>query len=290
MWIREREARGEDVRSIARPAEEARLRRWVEALAVPRHVRAEPRTNAQVRERLADAFADHHLSVRLQGPWSNVVALPPRVRGPLTLLTAHYDSVPGSPGADDNASGLAVMLECARLLEGRGASVGFVAFNAEEDGLLGSRDFVRDPGCDVATAHVLEMVGFRAARHAEALPLPWTPRVLEVPDFIGLLTHDRSNAIADLVTRSAASPALRVVTAKTWGPIHRLLPDLTRSDHFAFWEAELPSALWTDTGNFRNPHYHHSTDTPDTLDYGFMRDVADVVTMVLRTPHEGRRS
>lgn len=286
MWIRERATAGDNVRSLSpsrRLADESRLRAWVETFAVPRNVRAEPRANARVRERLADAFADHHLSVRLQGPWSNVVALPRNVRGPLTLLTAHYDSVPMSPGADDNASGLAVMLECARLLEARCVPVGFVAFNAEEDGLLGSRDFVRDPGCDVAVAHVLEMVGFRARAHAEALPLPWTPRALEVPDFVGLLTHDQSNAIADVVTRSLASPTLRVVTAKTWGPIHRLLPDLTRSDHFAFWEADLPSALWTDTGNFRNPNYHRTTDTPDTLDYPFMREVADIVTAVLGT-------
>lgn len=281
MLIRERAPASSNVRAIQPRADVGCLRAWVEELAVPRHVRAEPRANAQVRERIADTFSDHHLSVRLQGTWSNVVALPRHVRTPLTLLTAHYDSVPRSPGADDNASGLAVMLECARLLEGRGHAVGFVAFNAEEDGLLGSRDFVRDPGCDVAVAHVLEMVGFRARAHAQALPLPWTPRVLDVPDFVGVLTHDRSNAIADVVGRSTASPSLRVVTAKTWGPIHHLLPDLTRSDHFSFWEADVPSALWTDTGNFRNPNYHCTTDTPDTLDYGFMRDVTDVVTTVL---------
>ena len=68
-----------------------------------------------------------------------------------------------------------------------------------------------------------------------------------------------------------------LVAAKTWGPLHRVFPDLTRSDHFPFWNAGLPAVLWTDTGNFRNPNYHRATDTPDTLDYGFMREVAELI-------------
>ena len=56
-----------------------------------------------------------------------------------------------------------------------------------------------------------------------------------------------------------------------------LVPDLGRSDHAPFWDAELPAVLWTDTGNFRNPNYHAVTDTPDTLDYAFMSEVAHLV-------------
>jgi hypothetical protein len=56
-----------------------------------------------------------------------------------------------------------------------------------------------------------------------------------------------------------------------------------RSDHLPFWNAGLPAVLWTDTGNFRNPHYHRASDTPATLDYAYMRDVAELVCDVVAT-------
>jgi hypothetical protein len=267
---------------------EARLRRWVERLAFPRHVLADARANRRAGDELAGALADLGYVVRLQGRFRNVVALPRGAAGrPLTLVAAHYDSVPGSPGADDNASGLAAMLECARALAGAGAAaaVGFVAFNAEEDGLLGSREFVAEglrelPG-PLRVAHVLEMVGFRGPPgHEQRLPLPWVPRGLRSPDFIGLLARGPSNECVDRAVARARPGGLRVAAAKTWGPLERLLPDLTRSDHFAFWSAGAPATLWTDLGNFRNPHYHRPSDTPDTLDYAFLREVTALLTAV----------
>src|SRR5690348_16328865 len=118
MWIRERRGEPEEVRALQRVApDEARLRRWVARLAVSRHLFANARTNAWVCTELATEFERQGFSVRLQGSYKNVVALPRRANGrPVTLVAAHYDSVPDCPGADDNASGLAVMLECARTL------------------------------------------------------------------------------------------------------------------------------------------------------------------------------
>src|SRR5262249_3386801 len=104
---------------------------------------------------------------------------------------------------------------------------------------------------------------------------------LKVPDFIGVIANGRSNAMADSALSSLAAPGLRLLAAKTWGPLHRLLPDLTRSDHFPFWNADVPAVLWTDTANFRNPHYHRATDTPDTLDYRFMQQVAELLCSVV---------
>ena len=118
--------------------EAARLKAWVERLAVPRHIFANARGNAWVREELASAFERCALSVELQGQYRNVVALPRLSRlsrlAPVTFVAAHYDAVPDCPGADDNASALAVMLECARVLEDSGAPVGFIAFNAAAPG------------------------------------------------------------------------------------------------------------------------------------------------------------
>ena len=53
---------------------------------------------------------------------------------------------------------------------------------------------------------------------------------------------------------------------------------LARSDHVPFWEREIPAVMWTDTAEFRNPHYHQATDTPETLDYGFLRAVTQILT------------
>jgi Zn-dependent M28 family amino/carboxypeptidase len=269
-----------------------RLREWVGRLAVPRHMLANARNNAWVRRELALAFERAGYAVKLQGAYRNVIATP-RDGGdePLTVIAAHYDTVPNCPGADDNASGLAVMLECARLLRGASSPrpIAFIAFNGEEDGLLGSRDFVAHGmsalGRTIREVHVLEMVGYRPSDLApQTLPFAWVPAKLKVPDFIGLLGHGgSSNAAVERAVASEASPSLRRIGAKTWGPIHRLLPDLTRSDHFPFWSSDTPSVLWTDTGNFRNPNYHLPSDTPDTLDFEFMQQVAELVCAVAKT-------
>ena len=116
------------------------LREWVEALATPRHPVLEPHSNQRTAEFIAMELASFGYSVAFDGVHRNVVALPKRSLAKLMLVGAHYDSVPRTPGADDNASGLAVMLACARAVQQ--PSVAFVAFNGEEDGLLGSTDFV----------------------------------------------------------------------------------------------------------------------------------------------------
>lgn len=250
---------------------------------------ANARENAWVREELASAFERCGLVVRLQGQYDNVIALPRHDDGsPLTIVAAHYDTVPNCPGADDNASGLAVMLEIARVLSSSPArrSVGFIAFNGEEDGLVGSRDFVEHGlAClrrPIRLVHVLEMVGFRrSSSERQELPLPWAPERLKTPDFIGLLTNGASNDAVDRAMGCSAAPRLRLLGAKTWGPLHRLLPDLTRSDHFPFWNAGARAALWTDTGNFRNPNYHRVSDTPETLDYAFMTEIAELLSTLL---------
>ena len=269
-------------------ADEARLREHVHQLAVPRHRIANRRGNARVRDRLARAFESVGLTVHLQGELENVVALPAHRPSPLVFVGAHYDTVPDCPGADDNASGLAGLLECARLL--RGQDVGFVAFNGEEDGLLGSADFVRHGlealGRSVRAIHVLEMIGYRAsvaeAAKLPRLPFPILTGSLATPDFLALLGNGHSNRLAELALDSAAAPDLRVVTAKTWGPIHRLLTDLGRSDHLPFWQGKIPALLWTDTGNFRNPRYHRPSDTAATLDYGFLQSVTELLVAVVR--------
>ncbi|MBL8909606.1 MAG: M28 family peptidase [Archangium sp.] len=260
-----------------------RLRRIVETLAVPRHRKAEPVANARVRGWIASELRALGYDVSTQGRYENVVALPPGARR-ITLIGAHYDSVPGCPGADDNASAVAVMLEAAERL--RGQPVGFVAFNAEEEGMLGSFDFVAQALPTLPAAvdgiHVLEMLGFRNDGAPLArLPLPWTPECVKRCDFIGLVGKAASNDDLDRALASHAAPELKIVGARTWGPLHLVMSDITRSDHFPFWQAGLRALLWTDTANFRNPHYHQPTDTPETLDYDFMARVTELLVDVV---------
>ncbi len=101
----------------------------------------------------------------------------------------------------------------------------------------------------------------------------------DVGDFIGLLGNQGARDLVGRVKRlrAALTPGLPLVTLQTYLGVERWLPVLHRSDHSPFWRAGAPAVLWTDTAEFRNPHYHQPTDTPDTLDYGFMTEVTRLV-------------
>jgi hypothetical protein len=259
------------------------LRAFVKTIAFPRHYFAENRANRRARDLLVRLATEFGYKPNLQGTYDNIVLTSQgRMGGPFVLLGGHYDSVPGTPGADDNASAVAVCLECARLIARHNiGSVMVVFFNREEDGLVGSSEFVAsladEPGPRIREAHVFEMVGYRtraagSQKTPHGLPLPFAP---DTGDFLGLLANAGSNAISEDLLGLAARhvPQLSVVALRTYFGIERAFGDLQRSDHAPFWQAGIPAIMWTDTANFRNPHYHLASDTPDTLDYDFIADV-----------------
>ncbi|MFE5483426.1 M28 family peptidase [Streptomyces sp. NPDC056527] len=217
------------------------------------------------------------------------------------LVGAHLDTVAGSPGADDNASGVAALLEIARLLGGlpRPPAVTLACFDMEELGFIGSRVTARAlrRGRSVGGMICLESVGcFATGTGTQTLPPGFGtvfPRVTASVRANGLrgdftlVVHRRSSdGAADLWRRAAgaARPPLPVVTLRDPrpdGPLGLLaglvLPPvnhLGRSDHAAFWNARIPAVMITGTANFRNPRYHRPTDTPDTLDYDRLTAVA----------------
>ncbi len=254
-----------------------RLRGLVDVLSFPRPY-ADRRANGRARDLVVAYLRALGYAPSLHGRFDNVVASVGG-DGPALLLGAHYDSVPGTPGADDNASAVAACLECARLLKDRDAGpVRVVLFNREEDGLLGSTEYVADlpPGA-VAEAHVFEMVGYRTtAPKSQRMP-PGLPARLapDVGDFLGLLANRRSNAAGEELVRLAATylPGFPVLALKMYLGVEARIGHLHRSDHAPFWRTGVPAVMWTDTSEFRNPHYHQPTDTPDTLDYDFLANV-----------------
>lgn len=258
----------------------AALHETVCEFSKPRHFQYQAAENRASGERIAQRLSAFECDIEFQGDYRNVVALPRNVRGPLTLVCSHYDTVPGTPGADDNGSAIAAMLECARVLKGMGAPVGFVCFNCEEDGLLGSEDFVKRWVASnprrIASVHVLEMIGFCShAPGSQKLPVGLPIQLPDQGDFLGLLANRDSALLLDcaMTATRAAVPHLPRVGMEAPDGTEQFFPVLLRSDHAPFWRARIPALMWTDTAEYRNPHYHEPSDQPDTLDYHFLAQV-----------------
>ncbi len=200
-------------------------------------------------------------------------------RSPLIIVGAHFDSVTGTPGADDNASGVAVMLEAARtLIQARLRSpVLFCAFNLEELNMIGSTHFAKKlkaAGAKVNAMISLEMVGYidnRPGSQKYPIGLSWF--YPEKGNFIAVVGNWNSNSLLKKFSRLFRKvPGLPVETLAVPGN-GSLIPAARLSDHSPFWDLDYPALLVTDTSFFRNPHYHGRSDTIETLDLGFMAKV-----------------
>lgn len=288
-------ARSAKVAKVLREVSPDSLRAVVEMLAFPRHYTREKRANRRARDLLMKHARGLGYKPTLHGRYDNIVmATHPRGPGPVVLLGAHYDSVPGTPGADDNASAVAVCLECARLMKKHNVGPAMVVlFNREEDGLLGSSEFVAHladyPEWRVKEAHIFEMVGYRDRTPGSQTMPPGLPIFggRDVGDFLAFLANRSSNAIAEELLGLAARdiPDTPTAALKVYLGLEKVFEHLNRSDHAPFWRAGIPSLMWTDTSEFRNPHYHLASDTPDTLDYDFMSDVAKLALARVASTH-----
>jgi Zn-dependent M28 family amino/carboxypeptidase len=203
------------------------------------------------------------------------------------LVGAHYDTVLGCPGADDNASAVAVVLELARLFAQHPTprTLKLVLFDQEEiqpagTGLLGSTAFVADREnlADLKGAVILEMLGFACdtpgcQTYPPGLPLSALP---DRGNFLAVI-GDRGHLELLQAFQSANGPNLPILTLPIAVDTLAQSPDLFRSDHTPFWLQGIGAVMVTDTANFRNPHYHRSTDTPDSLNSAFLVRVAQAV-------------
>ena len=219
------------------------------------------------------------------GSFVNLLAQQPRAaKIPRLIVGAHFDAKPGTPGADDNASGVAAMLEAARMTSEQcpDAPVQFVAFNLEEYGMIGSLHYVRLMKEALRAAQCagrflgmlsLEMVGYASQeKGTQRMPAVLRPFYPDVGNFLGLIGDWGSKSIITQMNKACYSNNIPVKTLTL--PFQgKVFPDVRRSDHAPFWDAGLPALLVTDTSFFRNPHYHLPSDTLETLDMGFLHEV-----------------
>jgi Zn-dependent M28 family amino/carboxypeptidase len=212
------------------------------------------------------------------------------------VLGAHYDTQSGTPGADDNASGVAAVLEVARLLAGErtDASVHLVFFALEEVGMDGSEAYaaaLAGAGTDVIGMISLDMIAYTCSTPGCQLLPPDIPGcftisgdVSDIGTQAGVGVNTASSALLDdyIATVAVYVPALEVMAFVVEGN-GECFPDTRRSDHKSFWDEGYPGMVITDGGEARNPHYHQSTDTLATLDLAFAADMTRAVLAMVAT-------
>lgn len=198
------------------------------------------------------------------------------------VVGAHYDSVPTTPGADDNASGVAAMLEIARQLKGKqfAREIRFVGFvneeppNFQEDsmGSLVYAKYLKTKGVQVAAMFSLETMGyFDATPGGQQYPPPLNWFYPDTGDFIAIVSNTANGGL----TRKVVALFREVATVPSEGAtVPGFLPGVDYSDHWAFWQAGYPGVMVSDTAFFRNNRYHEPSDTAETLDYDRLGRVA----------------
>ena len=239
---------------------------------------------------------------------ANLLAIKPGRETDAIVVAAHHDTVWNSPGADDNAAGVAILIEVARLLaeDSLRQTVLLAAPDFEEIGLIGSRELVRllRKRHRVRGAIVFDPIGYmNPAPDAQKVP-PGVgmlyPRQMErlaardnAGDGVVAIHRRRSTALVRVWAECAAAAVgrERVVMLRDpcdlpiIGPFLNLVPlarNFSRSDHRRLWDKRLPAIQVTNTANFRNPHYHRSSDKPATLDYDTLADVTVATVLAVR--------
>ncbi len=208
----------------------------------------------------------------------------------IILIGAHYDTHKDSPGADDNGSALAVLLELAeRLRDSRpGRTIRFVAFTNEESPFthrpsMGSRVYVRAcrrRGDKIMGMLCLESLGSFSAKPGSqrgsmgGLVLPPTG------DFLAVVANSLSRPLLEQTERVLREEADGFPFKALTAPTH--LPLAWSSDHWSFWVEHYPAIMLTDTAPLRHRQYHSKNDTPETLDYVWLGEVCEAVELIVR--------
>jgi len=216
--------------------------------------------------------------------FSNIIVTIPGQEEPakVFIIGAHYDTVFGTPGADDNASAVATLLELCRLLKDYQPSktLKLIFFVLEEPPAfkthhMGSYVYAKRAKEDKEKIYgmiSLEMLGYYSnIKGAQMYPLPLMGLFYpNVPNFTGVVGNVQSRKlvkkIADSIKKNSPIPVETLSTIK-------FVPGVDFSDHGSFWKMGYPAVMITDTAFYRNPNYHTPNDTIDTLDFSQMSNL-----------------
>ncbi|MDF2867251.1 MAG: peptidase [Gammaproteobacteria bacterium] len=202
----------------------------------------------------------------------------------IIIVGAHYDSILGSPGANDNGSGMAVLLELSRLLAQKKLlrTVRFVAFTNKELPFFGTLDmgsYVYASRAKARDEHIIAMLSldtlgyYSDDKESQAYPVPalnyWYPTVANFIAFVGNIgSYPLIKKVMGAFRHYAQFPS-EGLAAPTW------IKGIGSSDQVSFWQHDYPGIMITDTASFRYPYYHTANDTPDKIDYCRTARVAD---------------
>jgi Zn-dependent M28 family amino/carboxypeptidase len=250
-----------------------------------------------VQDLCADRFASLGYTVERQqyATGVNVIGVLQGARVPAerVVISAHYDSVTSCPGADDNGSGVAGVLEAARVLalQPHDRTIVVACWDEEERGLIGSRAYVTRAaaaGDQIVASFVFEMIGFKSTEPNSqksdakiAAIFPDAEAQLAANQYRGdflLVVHDEhaDAAVAALVT-TATEVGLSTVVLRVLDGLktNSAAGALRRSDHAPFWDVDYPALQLTDTAEYRNAHYHCGTgpDVVADIDFAFATQV-----------------
>lgn len=208
----------------------------------------------------------------------------------IIIIGAHYDTFPGSPGADDNASGIAALLVLARLFSRNAPkrTLRFVAFVNEEPPFFGTRymgSYVYGARCRERAERIhamlsLESIGYyRDQPGTQHYPFPLGFFYPRTGSFIAFVSNLSSRMLLQLCVRIFRTHSTMPVQAAAfpW-----FMPGVFWSDHWPFWKMGYPALMVTDTALFRNPDYHTPRDIPERLDYNRMAQVVAGLAQVIR--------
>ena len=271
---------------------------WIEFLAgkIGPRPYSSPGVLDNVARIVADRFSKLGYRVRFQpfryknATYCNVIAAP---RFPndtkrsndkgLVIVGAHYDTVSSSPGADDNASGIAGVMETARILAvSPPKGLRLIAFTLEEPPAFRTRNMgsyhyarkLKDSSANVMGMICLEMIGYFSDRpNSQRFPLFFMDRIYpNTGNFIALVGNKKSTSwtkrIRDGFSRGTDLPVESLNAP--W-----LVIGVDFSDHWSFYKMGYPAVMVTDTAFYRNPHYHRPSDLPDTIDLERAAKVVD---------------
>ena len=274
------------------------LRRHVAAVGSREHNvyhLAELEAAAQYIERTLSGFSYRVDTQRFKVSVSEVRNIEVEVQGvqrgqEIIVVGAHYDSVFGAPGGNDNGSGVAAVIELARLFRSVhfARTVRFVLFVDEEPPFykseeMGSRHYARrakERSENIVAMFSLETIGYYSDRPgSQRYPFP-----------LGFFYPDTGNFIA-FISNLASRPLLHEVIASfrrhagfpsEGVAAPAFIPGVDWSDHWSFWKEGYPALMVTDTAPYRYPHYHAATDTPDKVDYERLARVTSGLYKMLR--------